>query len=156
MSQQLESCVFRCSDFGCCTFLFLLHHRGNMNSADNITIEYVKQNIAFKNIKAYLECNKQGVSEQILNEYLPVIINISKTYYKKHKIDLDDIIAEGLFALAKRFKDYPYTLHFESYSRENVYKYIRRHIIKYCETQIKTEMLEKQKIERCIKYNVKA
>ncbi len=127
-----------------------------MNGKEKITLDTVKQNTAFRNIRAFLECNSKGISERLLNEYLTDITRMVKTYYAKYDVNLDDIIAESFFAFAVRVGEYPNTTRFESYTRENVCKYIRRHIIKYCESEIKTETLEKQKQERYVKYIIKA
>ncbi len=115
-------------------------------------IDMVKQNQAFVNIMAFLNCNTKGVSDRLLNEYINDIARMAKTYYTKYNVSLDDIIAEALFAFAVRVGEYLNTSRFKSYTRENVCKYIRRHIIKYCETEIKTSYLEKLMRERYIKY----
>ncbi len=103
-----------------------------MKSADNVTIKAIEQNKAFVNIKAFLDCDKQNVLSPLLDEYLPDIARMVKTYHIKYKISLDEIIAEALFAFAERMGNYPDTSRFESYSKENACKFIRRHIIKYC------------------------
>ncbi len=123
-----------------------------MNAIDEITVDTVKQNQAFVNITAFLEFNTSSCLEQLLNEYISYIARLSKTYYKKYGVCLDDIICEALVAFAMRFKDYPDTTHFKSYNEVTVCKYIRNHIISYCEQETKKEKIEKQKLERYIKY----
>ena len=142
VSQQLESCVFRCDGFGCCTFFYFMSHLWGImqNKKSSITVGTLKQIDAFKNTTAFFASKKFDdltFEEKLLSKYLSSIMCIVRTTYKNYNVDLDDIISQCYLIFFEYLRDNPNALDYDEPISRQVCEEIHCRIKKYCKNETK-------------------